>query len=234
MAIEFPDTLFGGALAKAKFEVYDKPGGSRRSSKDIEFFLNPKSISIEKSIILEEPKTEGNTTEVRWTGTNPVVLKIGELWFDTYEERANVRSKYVDKLERLLDYDPDQHHPPCMHLVWGDFTQGTSFADEYLFYLEKLTVDYTMFLPGGMPVRAKAQVSLKQVLPVEKKSSKAKKASPDHAKVYTVKRGDTLQGIAFAEYDDPTQWRRIADSNDIDDPLGLRPGRKLLVPPILK
>ncbi|MGB0589000.1 MAG: LysM peptidoglycan-binding domain-containing protein [Myxococcota bacterium] len=231
---DFKNQLLGGALQKASFEVYDKPDGSREKGYDIEFFLNPKSITIEKSMILEEPETQGNTTEVRWTGTNPVVMKLGELWFDTYESRKSVRSTYIDKLEKLLDYNTKQHHPPVVRLIWGDFTQNSDFADEYQFYLEKLTVDYTMFLPGGMPVRAKVQVGLKQVLPVKKKSSKHGKKSPDHAKVYTVKRGDTLQAIAFAEYDDARQWRRIAETNDLDDPMALRPGSKLLVPPILK
>ena len=60
------------------------------------------------------------------------------------------------------------------------------------------------------------------------------KQSPDHAKLYTVRRGDTLQGIAMAEYDDPREWRRIADTNGITNPMSLPPGTKLLVPPILK
>jgi hypothetical protein len=226
---DFKNKLLGGALEKAKFEVYDAPNGSHTS--DIEFYLNPKSITVEKSMMLEEPETQGNATEVRWTVTNPVVMKLGELWFDTYESRESVRSKYIDQLEKLLDYDKKQHHPPVVRLVWGKFTQDSAFASLYQFYVEKLTVDYTMFLPGGAPVRAKVQVGLKQTIPIE---NQAAKQSPDHAKVYTVKRGDTLQAIAFAEYDDARQWRRIAETNDLDDPMSLRPGSKLLVPPILK
>jgi hypothetical protein len=226
---DFKDKLLGGALEKAKFEVYDKPNGSHTS--DIEFYLNPKSITVEKSMMLEEPETQGNATEVRWTVTNPVVMKLGELWFDTYESRESVRSKYIDQLEKLLDYDKKQHHPPVVRLVWGKFTQDSAFASVYQFYVEKLTVDYTMFLPGGSPVRAKVQVALTQTIPITNQDAKQ---SPDHAKVYTVKRGDTLQAIAFAEYDDARQWRRIAETNDLDDPMSLRPGSKLLVPPILK
>jgi hypothetical protein len=228
----FYDEVFGGTLSKAKFEVYDKPSGSKIAS--IDFFLNPKSISIVKSVVLEEPKTEGHTKETRWTITNPIELKVGELWFDTYETRENVRSKYIDKLESLLDYNKDTHHIPCVRLIWGEFTDGTEKAEQYQFYVEKLTVDYTMFLPTGKPVRAKVQLDLKQCLPIEQQASSDPKNSPDHAKIYTVKRGDTIQGIAFAEYDDPRQWRRIANTNDIDDPMSLRPGTKLLVPPILK
>jgi nucleoid-associated protein YgaU len=48
-----------------------------------------------------------------------------------------------------------------------------------------------------------------------------------------VGRGDTLQSIAFKEYDDAGEWRRIAEANGIDDPLELAPGKRLLIPPIL-
>ena len=57
---------------------------------------------------------------------------------------------------------------------------------------------------------------------------------PDHTKRRTVKMGETLALIAHEEYDDPAEWRRIADANGIEDPLNLTPGTRLLVPPILK
>ncbi|MCA9527587.1 MAG: LysM peptidoglycan-binding domain-containing protein, partial [Myxococcales bacterium] len=47
-------------------------------------------------------------------------------------------------------------------------------------------------------------------------------------------RGETLQSIAGQEYDDPNQWRRIADANGIDDPFRLDPGVRLIIPPILR
>ena len=47
-------------------------------------------------------------------------------------------------------------------------------------------------------------------------------------------RGQTLADVAFAEYHDAREWRRITDANGIDDPLSVMPGTRLLVPPILK
>ncbi|MGM0576311.1 MAG: LysM peptidoglycan-binding domain-containing protein [Myxococcota bacterium] len=233
-AMDYNSQLFRGQLQKACLVAYDKPGGSELSGYNIEFFLNPSTISITKSVKLEQTQTEQNAQETRWTMTNPIELDIGELWFDTYESRESVRSKYIDKLEKLLDYYEASHHIPCVRLVWGQFTQGSEKDSQYLFYVEKLKVDYSMFLPDGTPVRAKAKLTLKQALPIEQQMSENPKQSPDHAKLYTVKRGDTLQGIAYAEYDDPHEWRRIAETNDIDDPMSLRPGSKLLVPPIIK
>lgn len=37
--------------------------------------------------------------------------------------------------------------------------------------------------------------------------------------------------MATAEYGRPTLWRALALANDVDDPLRLRAGRVLLVPP---
>ena len=98
----------------------------------------------------------------------------------------------------------------------------------------KVSVTYVMFLSDGKPVRAKVDLELQESEPIKGQLVKAAKESPDHAKVYTVQRGDTLQSISFREYDDPAEWRRIADANAVDDPMALEPGTKLLVPPILK
>ncbi|MCB9728361.1 MAG: LysM peptidoglycan-binding domain-containing protein [Deltaproteobacteria bacterium] len=233
-AMDYNSQLFRGQLQKAMLVAYDRPGGSELSLYKLEFFLNPREITVEKSVTLEEDQGQGNTRETRWTMTNPVTLKLGEIWFDTYESRTSVRKTYIDKLEKLLDYNKDTHHIPCVRFVWGRFTQDSVKDLQYLFYVEKLTAKYTMFLPDGTPVRASVQLDLKQALPIEMQLANDPKQSPDHAKLYTVKRGDTLQAIAHAEYDDPREWRRIADTNGIDDPMTLRPGSKLLVPPILK
>ena len=80
----------------------------------------------------------------------------------------------------------------------------------------------------SMPVRCTCKLTLQEApKPQDKKS-------PDTAHVHLVSRGDSLQGIAAKEYDEPGEWRRIAQANGIDDPLNLEPGRRLLIPPILK
>ena len=60
------------------------------------------------------------------------------------------------------------------------------------------------------------------------------KHSPDVDKSYTVRRGDTLSGIAGALYNDPTQWRAIAQANGIVDPRELQPAVRLTVPALKK
>jgi nucleoid-associated protein YgaU len=47
-----------------------------------------------------------------------------------------------------------------------------------------------------------------------------------------VSEGDTLGGIAHSIYGDATLWRLLAEANDIDNPLSLRPGQQLIVQPL--
>jgi nucleoid-associated protein YgaU len=53
---------------------------------------------------------------------------------------------------------------------------------------------------------------------------------PGH-RTYRTVAGDTLQVIAYREYHRPGYWRALAETNGIDDPLRLRPGTTILIPP---
>jgi len=224
-------------LVKAKFQALNNPTDKGSVSvvgkSEMEVFLNPKAVKITRSskIETEESTAQQNPPETRAVQGNPMQLDIGTLVFDTYESRKSVRKEYVEWFEALLKFLPDEHVQPAVKFVWGEWGNDSSKDDEYVFYVEELSVNYTMFLPDGKPVRAEVTLKLKQALPP---ADQEQRNSPDHAKLYTVRRGDTLQGIANFEYDDPGEWRRIADLNGINDPMNLRPGSKLLVPPILK
>ncbi len=87
-----------------------------------------------------------------------------------------------------------------------------------------------MFTEAGTPVRATANCTFKQWRPTREDLQKQSLMSSDVAKVWVVKRGQSLATIAAVEYGDPRAWRIIADANGIDNPLGLAPGTRLLLP----
>lgn len=225
--------LFGASLEKAELAVFSSPSATQEIAR-LPFFLNPHTISVERGAEFETEKNNQGHDEVKYRGTKPTCVSLGEMWFDTYDERISVRKRYIDALEALVDYNVETHYTKVVTLVWGEFTQTTDFQPWWLFYVEKVKTDYTMFLPDGTPVRAKVSLHLLQAVTSKMVHDMKPKESPDHAKLYRVKRGDTLQQIAWREYRDPRQWRRIADTNRLDDPMTLRPGMELLVPPILK
>ena len=112
--------------------------------------------------------------------------------------------------------------PPWVIFHWGGLTGFTS-------YISSVAVKYTLFTPGGMPIRGIATVTLEEVSGEQPKQNPTSGALTAR-KVHTVVAGDSLPSIAWREYGDPTMWREIATANGIDDPMRLRAGRSLLIP----
>jgi len=234
----------GGELAKAFLHVVDSDwSGFKKSTagpkaagsgSDFTFLYNPETVTVEKTTVFKEQRRQGlDSGEKEWTHGQSRILKVSSLYFDTYEDKENVRTRFIDALEALAHFDPGLHRPPKVLFMWGQFMAENDDYNSCQWYIKKVAVTYVMFLNDGTPVRAKVDLELVEATSVDRQMQRDPQ-SPDHAKVYTVRRGDTLQSIAWHEYDDAAQWRRIAEVNAIDDPLALEPGTKLLVPPILK
>lgn len=234
----------GGELAKAFLHVVDsdwsgyKKGasgpGAAGGGSDFTFLYNPETVTVEKATTFKEQRRQGmDSGEKEWTHGQSRTLKVSSLYFDTYETKENVRTRFIDQLEALAHFDPGLHRPPKVLFMWGQFMAENDDYNSCQWYVKRVVVNYVMFLNDGTPVRAKVDLELVEATSVDRQMQRDPQ-SPDHAKVHTVRRGDTLQSIAWREYEDATQWRRIAEANGIDDPMTLEPGTKLLVPPILK
>lgn len=222
-----------GTLQKASIAIYKEDHKKSKLGGDgkIDFQFNPQAVRIAKTLKPKEQKGAGqNAPTPQFTGGDAATLEFGEILFDTFETRTNVYQACVTKLEQLIKVDEHLHRPPQVMFIWGvgwgDQKEGQ--INTGLWFVTGLDVNYTMFLPDGTPVRCTAKLTLQEV------PQPTTKSSPDTAHVHLVTRGDSLQAIAHSEYDDPAQWRRIAEANGIDDPVALQPGRRLLIPPILK
>jgi hypothetical protein len=190
----------------------------------MDVLFNPKEYSIQKSVQWEPHKAPGlDTPEQEFTSGNPAVLSV-ELFFDTYEAKTDVHD-HTDKVMALALVNADKHRPPLVMFQWGT----TKFEG----VMESLTLRYTMFHSDGKPCRATANLSIKEAKTAKEQLEENPRNSPDHTKRRTVKMGETLALIAHEEYDDPAEWRRIADANGIMDPKDVKPGTVLTLPPIL-
>ena len=90
---------------------------------------------------------------------------------------------------------------------------------------------FTYFASSGMPLRAKADMTLKQYTDEDfKPLQNPTSHTPTLHTVHRVVHGETLDRIAAAYYADPFNWRLIAEANDIIDPLDIAPGTVLVVP----
>lgn len=197
----------------------------RLAGMPIQAGFNPKEYAISKSVPWNPQTSAGlDAPEMQFTTGQGETLNL-ELFFDTYEEASDVRA-HTQRLHQLALIDPTIHRPPLMLAVWGSLRfQGV---------VESINHRFTMFLEGGVPVRATVTLSLREARSAAQQAQQTSMESPDHAKLHAVQRGETLQAIAAREYDDPAEWRRIADANGIDDPMRVEPGTRLIIPPILR
>ena len=218
------------ALKKLKILV-EKDGGVLvfEQNSAITVLFNPNKLVFSKSVNWKKQgAAQRDVPELQFTNAQPRTLNL-DLISDTYDtpdvEKKDVR-KHTKKLFHLTTVEEhgDKHRPPVCRLSWGSvgvFFQGV---------LERLEQQFTLFMEDGTPVRATSRCTFKEWRTNYDDLNKQAPESSDIAKIRIVKRGETLSGIAAAEYRDPGLWRPIADENAIDDPLSLVPGTVLLIP----
>jgi hypothetical protein len=199
--------------------------------------FNPAEFTVEKSNQFAEVNIPGLSSPIyQFVRGNARSVTL-ELFFDTYEEKIDVRiftdritgwdagsmfSGLPDAAKGLMDIDSDLHAPPICLFVWGTFI--------FQCIIERVSKNFTMFLPEGIPARATLNVTLKEYREVDVQVKELDLHSADLTKSWVVKQGDNLWSIAAKEYGDPTDWRLIADANHIDNPRLLNPGQELVIP----
>jgi nucleoid-associated protein YgaU len=169
-----------------------------------------------------------------------------DLFFDSTEDGmgpdATPVTQKTDKFYELIKIDRETHAPPVLRFMWGqDGFAGANFdgnwssqarTNGFQCVVESIKQRFTLFSSEGIPLRAVLSVALREYYSLEDQIQRINFNSPDHTHVYVVQRADTLAHIAALKYDDPRQWRAIADQNHLTDPLDLQPGMVLDVPPI--
>ena len=219
-------------LEHAKLEVRSPPragtttpGGVRGT---IAFQFNPKQLQITKTAKWKSAtqRNQSSSAAPEFTGSDPVKLTL-EMFLDATDNMDNAVVTAVEKLFALVVPTPESLSagkpcPPVVIFRWGGLTGFAAFVNQ-------VQVTYTLFTPGGTPVRATAQVQIEELTPKfpgQNPTSGGDRARTTHRLVD----GDTLPALAFREYGDPGRWREIAALNGLDDPTRLRPGTTLLMP----
>ena len=204
----------------------------KKNSKEFPVQFNPESISLSKSADWAEKKGD-HTLDlplVEWKGGKAMKLEM-TLFFDTYEDDSDVRTKTGPIEELSMVYD-ETHGPPQLDFLVGGKAWFHRENKGLTWYLTSFSTTYKMFNSSGVPVRAEMKVSLTEYASEATQKGRIRLQSPDHEKTHRVRPGDTLHSIALEAYNDPSKWRPIAEANSIEDPLALRPGAVLRVPRI--
>lgn len=148
-----------------------------------------------------------------------------ELFFDSFDTptlpKVDVRSQ-TNPVVGLMVIDGEQHAPPILQVTMASLDMRC--------VLSRVTEKFLMFMPDGVPVRARLNCTFIEVVDPELGAQAANLQTSTFSKVHVVARGETLSSIAVARYDDPAHWRPIALANELADPRKLEIGRSLRIP----
>lgn len=202
------------------------------SSERLPCMFNPSELQISRANSWDSPSLAGQgVQQARYTGASAGSMTL-DLTFDTTDTGRAV-TQYTGKLMKLMDVDTslggtdeksNNARPPYVTFHWGDLHSFEAVVTS-------LSLQFTYFSSTGVPLRAKASMSLMQY-----KQSNAfgpqnpTSGTPNPHRVHRVQPGETLDRISARYYGDSTQWRRIASANGITDPLAVRSGALLSIP----
>ncbi|HWS34200.1 MAG TPA: LysM peptidoglycan-binding domain-containing protein [Actinoplanes sp.] len=205
-----------------------QPGGPLGSP--VSFMFNPNELSLRKSAnwIPHVVRSAEDVGVAEFSGSGPRELSLTVFVDATGTHDRSVQER-VDTLltccvPTKASIAAKAPSPPWVKFMWGQFQTVSFYA-----YVSAVDATYKLFDPDGTPLRATCSLTLTEIsgsTPGQNPTSGARTAQRVHRMVA----GDTLELLAYREYGDATAWRIIAEANDIDDPVRLRPGRQLLVP----
>jgi len=205
--------------------------------KEIPVLFNPNTYSITKSVTWSStPSSTGGNAQTERKKNAPTLTFGGggsrqltlDLFFDVTEpiddvQVADVREK-TNQVVALTRIERDLDRPPVCEVSWGNAPIGSDVP--FTGGVNQLTQRFTLFRSDGSPVRANLTVVFTEFLDPE---DDQRETDPEFT-TRLVKRGDSLSSIAAEVYRDPTLWRLIAETNDLDDPRNLPVGLRLSIP----
>jgi nucleoid-associated protein YgaU len=187
----------------------------------IPVMFNPPEYRIERTNEFAEVGVPGLGSSVLQFVRGSAQTLSMDLFFDATDLGVDVRT-ITELVVGLTSLNAKTHAPPRLMFVWGSLI--------FPCVLESVLQHFDYFNAAGIPLRATLTVTLKECNELQDLLSSTPLESADKTKGRVVTAGDTLQGIAAREYDDPRQWRLIAQATNIDNPLTIRPGLNLIIP----
>ena len=186
---------------------------------------NPEEYSVSKDNNFAAQSIPGlGSPLVQFVNGNQRTLEV-ELFFDSYDTstfvKEDVRAQ-TDQVAGLMKLDSDLHAPPVLVVGMASL--------QFRCVLSRVSQRFIMFLPSGVPVRARLTCTFIEYVDPAQEAAAANLQTADFSKVHVVAGTETLSEIAGRLYNDAGQWRPIAVANGIANPRTIRPGDALRIP----
>jgi hypothetical protein len=199
--------------------------------------FNPEDYTIsQQNTYNKDPEDGSDVPRTNFSSAGDRTLSLNTLYFDTYELPIPVdvslithllfelMKPSVDQTTGTGETETTKKVPPPVIFSWGLF--------QFYAVITSCTQKFTLFHSTGIPLRAEVQIEFQQHL----RSDMYAWQNPTSGggpieRIWRVKAGDRLDLIADQVYRDSTKWRLIADRNGISNPLSIKAGQSLRIPP---
>jgi nucleoid-associated protein YgaU len=205
------------------------------AERELHFKFNPDKMTLAKTAkFKEQPRPTSQQADAKtppppqYVGSTNRTLSFAVLLDEWEAPGASGRDvgAMVETLQKLMDPSSDKPQsavplPPLMSFHWGKFV--------FKGYITKADAVFTLFRQDGSPARAEVSVVMTEHIETPGAQNPTS-GGPAGRRSRMMTEGDNLQLLSYREYGKSGYWRALAETNGIDDPLALRPGRRLLMP----
>lgn len=196
--------------------------------------LNPEKYTFKYKIEYTEAQGQGTSaTQPKYLRSVPEDLDLQFLFDRTgiiKGQDNKLGDGIVEDIEKfkkiVFDYNGDEHKPNYLMIGWGTLL--------FKGVLAEMSVEYKLFSPEGVPLRAVVTASFKGVVEDNLRVARENNNSPDLTHVRMVKEGDTLPLMTFKIYGDSKYYLEVAAANNLVNFRRLQPGQQIIFPPIEK
>lgn len=205
-----------------------KIGGKDESTFTMQ--INPNAYSFTFKSLGSQPLTTANNKQHDTSN----IPDAKELNLDFYLDSTGVIPgcddvvAAIDKFKKIcVEVNGSIHTTNYLKVFWA---KGLAYPCK----LASVNIEYQMFNPNGIPLRAKLKAVFKEFIDPETDAAKTNSSSPDMSHIRTVEAGDSLPAMCYDIYGDPGYYLQVAEINDILDFRNLEPGSKILFPRMQK
>ena len=200
------------------------------NNKSFSVMVNPQDYSIKDAIKYSDYNEPRSKKFDRYEAS---VLTIPKIFLDTtgsipvekWPFNGSI-DEMIKKLKSIVyDYNGKNHEPSVVDILWGDLkVQGRLLSME---------TKFALFDKDGHPIRAEVNLSFALFKTFKDLEAESNKSSPDLTHVIEVRAGDTLPNLCNKVYNDPSYYMQVARINHLTSFCHIKPGMRLVFPPLV-
>lgn len=197
------------------------------TNEEVKFMFNPYEYTLSKSNAWEKKPVIGqNLPQVVFQQGGAQSLSL-TLHFDSINGVQDVRG-YTDPLWKMMMIDSSSINaksgkaaPPPVAFQWGRLY--------FKAIITSMSQKFTLFDPNGVPLRCEVSVTLEQFLDIEQPPAQVPQqpTGQNSARSTSAVQGDRLDNVASSGTGDAGNMRNVAEKNNIDNPMKLKPGQQI-------